>query len=186
MNDFCLKCDELKEVIYRPDIMYMMRKHANQTRNDGSPYWLHPLKVASILASLDTDDSDSFATPTLIRGALFHDLLEDTDTTFEELKSLYGEQVADLVQELTNNCTGVEKHPNLLKHAKTYSPSAKMIKLCDRWCNVHDSVFRSNWDVQKTKKYAKEGLELIEAMSPIPIQVINLTASAIRFFSCIV
>ena len=57
---------------------YAAKKHTNQKRKDGSPYIIHPLAVAEIVAEigLDTD---------AILGALLHDCIEDTDSTYDDI-----------------------------------------------------------------------------------------------------
>ena len=69
-------------------VEYARNKHIHQTRKDGSPYIIHPLAVAEIVSEmgLDTD---------AILGALLHDCIEDTDSTFDEIAMLFGETVAE-------------------------------------------------------------------------------------------
>jgi GTP pyrophosphokinase len=73
---------------------YAQKKHADQKRKDGSPYIIHPLAVAEIVAEigLDTD---------AIIGALLHDCIEDTDASYEEIEKLFGQTVAELVEGVT-------------------------------------------------------------------------------------
>ena len=73
---------------------YAEEKHANQKRKDGSPYIIHPLAVAEIVAEigLDTD---------AILGALLHDCIEDTDSSFDDIEKKFGKTVAELVEGVT-------------------------------------------------------------------------------------
>lgn len=66
-------------------------KHENQKRASGEPYIIHPLAVGEILIQLKMD-ADT------ICAGLLHDTLEDTATTYEELKELFGQAVADMVE----------------------------------------------------------------------------------------
>ncbi|MFA6905414.1 MAG: HD domain-containing protein, partial [Sphaerochaeta sp.] len=66
-------------------------KHENQKRASGEPYIIHPLAVGEILIQLKMD-ADT------ICAGLLHDTLEDTATTYEELKVLFGQAVADMVE----------------------------------------------------------------------------------------
>ncbi len=68
--------------------------HAGQTRRSGEPYLSHPLEVANILAEMRMDES-------VITAGLLHDTVEDTKATIEELDSLFGEEVADIVDGVT-------------------------------------------------------------------------------------
>ncbi len=69
-------------------------KHEGQFRESGEPYITHPLNVASILVDLGMDTDT-------ICGALLHDVVEDTETTLDDVKKLFGEDVAVLVDGVT-------------------------------------------------------------------------------------
>ena len=64
--------------------------HEGQFRNSGEPYFIHPVAVANILADLYMDDA------TIIAG-LMHDILEDTEVTFEQMAEMFDEEIANLV-----------------------------------------------------------------------------------------
>ena len=68
--------------------------HKNQFRKSGEPYIIHPLNVALILTSLEADLES-------IAAALLHDVVEDTAYTYENIKSLFGEEIANLVDGVT-------------------------------------------------------------------------------------
>ena len=69
-------------------------KHKNQKRQTGEPYIVHPLEVAYILADLRMDDAT-------ICAALLHDVVEDTDTTHEDIVNIFGEEIAEMVAGVT-------------------------------------------------------------------------------------
>jgi len=73
---------------------FISEKHREQKRLSGEPYVIHPLSVARILADLNMD-------ATTVVGGLLHDVLEDTETTYEELANLFGKDVADIVEGVT-------------------------------------------------------------------------------------
>jgi guanosine-3',5'-bis(diphosphate) 3'-pyrophosphohydrolase len=68
--------------------------HCSQKRSEGSPYIRHPLSVAYILADIKMD------LPSLAAG-LLHDTIEDTNTTIEDIRNLFGKEVAFIVESLT-------------------------------------------------------------------------------------
>jgi guanosine-3',5'-bis(diphosphate) 3'-pyrophosphohydrolase len=68
--------------------------HSSQKRVGGSPYIGHPVAVASILADMKMDVAT-------IAAGLLHDTIEDTVTTIKDIKSLFGEEIAFLVESLT-------------------------------------------------------------------------------------
>ena len=66
------------------------KAHSGQKRKSGEPYIIHPLCVAIILAQLELDKE------TIIAGIL-HDVIEDTEVTYEDISREFGEEVALLV-----------------------------------------------------------------------------------------
>ncbi len=85
------ECDlELLQRAY----VYTAKVHDGQVRHSGEPYLVHPLEVAGILVDLRLDDV------TIVAG-LLHDTVEDTLTTLDEIKRLFGEEVGFLVEGLT-------------------------------------------------------------------------------------
>ncbi|MBR3289953.1 MAG: bifunctional (p)ppGpp synthetase/guanosine-3',5'-bis(diphosphate) 3'-pyrophosphohydrolase, partial [Clostridia bacterium] len=75
-------------------IDYAVRCHDGQFRSSGEEYVCHPLQVCLILVELGMD------TPTL-QAALLHDVVEDTDSTLEDVTTQFGEEVAFLVDGVT-------------------------------------------------------------------------------------
>ena len=73
---------------------FMMLKHQNQFRKSGEPYYHHPIEVAYILASLN-------AGPSTIIAGLLHDVVEDTDTTIEDIEKMWDSDIAKIVDSLT-------------------------------------------------------------------------------------
>jgi len=73
---------------------YALRHHSGQTRASGEPFLIHPIEVALVLAEMKLD-------PTAIAAGLLHDAIEDTDSTLEDLKQEFGEQVAHIVEGVT-------------------------------------------------------------------------------------
>lgn len=74
--------------------VYSAAAHQGQVRASGEPYLLHPLEVANILAEMKLDEAT-------IAAGLLHDTVEDTLATVEEIDSLFGEDVADIVDGVT-------------------------------------------------------------------------------------
>ena len=84
----------LDENLLNQAYVFTVKKHGDQKRASGDPYFSHPVEVAGILTELKIDE------PTIVTG-LLHDTLEDTDATYEELQRLFGEEVAQLVDGVT-------------------------------------------------------------------------------------
>ena len=73
---------------------FALEAHKSQKRYSGDPYISHPVKVAEILTNLKLD------TATIITG-LLHDTVEDTPASMEELKKIFGNEIASLVDGVT-------------------------------------------------------------------------------------
>ena len=74
---------------------FCVRHHAGQMRASGEPYIIHPLEVAEVLAEMKMDS-------TSIAAGLLHDSVEDTPATNEEIAAGFGDQVAHIVEGVTN------------------------------------------------------------------------------------
>ncbi len=75
-------------------IKYIKEKHKGQKRKQGTPYYLHPVEVSIMLKE------KGFPIEYQIVG-LFHDLLEDTDTSYDEILKLTNSEIANAVKLLT-------------------------------------------------------------------------------------
>ena len=114
---------------------FASKKHQGQKRKTGEDYITHPIAVAEILFKY----KKSLHIDRLMAAAYLHDVLEDTDTTYYELISVFGYDVASIVKELTNNENmkkALGKATYLSYKLKEMSSWALTIKLCDRLHNV--------------------------------------------------
>lgn len=124
---------------------FSAQKHTQQRRKDkdSSPYINHPIEVANILTEAEITDTD-----TLIAGIL-HDTIEDTKTTYEEIVENFGENVAKIVMECSDDkkLDKVERKRLQISHADHISNNAKLIKLADKFSNCHDLISNppSSW-----------------------------------------
>ncbi|GAB4234683.1 MAG: bifunctional (p)ppGpp synthetase/guanosine-3',5'-bis(diphosphate) 3'-pyrophosphohydrolase [Methyloligellaceae bacterium] len=117
--------------------VYSMQAHGNQKRASGDPFFSHPLEVAAILADLKLDDAT-------IAAALLHDTIEDTEATREEIESLFGEEIASLVDGLTKIAKldlvtkRAEQAENFRKLLVAISSDIRvlLVKLADRLHNL--------------------------------------------------
>ena len=125
--------------------------HAGQYR-DGAinghrlPYILHPIEVVKTVRTWGAGD------PVTLAAAVLHDTLEDTSLTLTDLVDTCGEQVANIVRELTYDRDSGLTKPEYLQHFATASIPALVIKLADRYCNVNDFLLTK-------PAYAKEYFE---------------------------
>ena len=138
---------------------YAYRKHFSQKRITGDDYITHPLNVAWILTDVNADGK-------AIAAALLHDTIEDSDSTYEEINNLFGEEVAKIVDGVTkinrlNFTTDSEQMAaNQRKILVGLSSDVRVliVKLADRLHNMRTLYVLSE---AKQKRKAKETLEIL-------------------------
>ena len=111
-------------------------KHQAQRRKNGDiPYINHPIGVARILWE-DGEVRD----PATLAAALLHDTVEDTDTTPSELSAEFGEHVAQIVAEVTDDKSlpKIERKRKQVEHARHASVEARLVKFGDKLYNLRD------------------------------------------------
>lgn len=129
-------------------------KHRMQRRGDveKTPYINHPLELAAILT-----EEAGVSDVTILCGALLHDTLEDTETTFDELKQFFGIEIASLVLEVSNDMSlsSIERRIYESRKVAELSNSAKIIKLADKLANIRDvsTMPPVGWTKEKKKEY---------------------------------
>ncbi|MGM9554564.1 MAG: RelA/SpoT family protein [Faecousia sp.] len=139
-----LHCPQADMEVIDRAVEYAAEKHRDQKRKDGSPYIIHPLAVAEIVAEtgLDTD---------AILGAILHDCIEDTDSTYDEIARQFGSTVASLVEGVTKltrvEYTTLEQQQmeNLRKMFMAMSKDIRvvLIKICDRLHNTRTMQYQT-------------------------------------------
>ena len=130
--------------------------HKNQKRKSGEPYITHPLQVAIYLSEINLDIETIIA-------ALLHDLIEDTDITYEDIMSKFGKEVANIVDGVTKldkikyNTTEEAKADAIRKMVIAMSKDIRVLilKLADRLHNIKTIEFHNEW---KQEKIASETL----------------------------
>ena len=125
-------------------VEYASNKHIDQKRKDGSPYIIHPLAVAEIVAEMGLDMD-------AVLGALLHDCIEDTDASHEDIEKLFGQTVAELVEGVTKltraNFSSSEQAQmeNLRKMFMAMSKDIRvvLIKIADRLHNMRTMQYQT-------------------------------------------
>ncbi len=153
----CLSQDELvarvkaydpsvDESLLRRAYDFAKSAHGIQMRHSGDPYYAHPVEVATILTSLHMDVQS-------VCTALLHDVLEDTGTTYEQLETLFGREIADLVNGVTKLGQVELSNPDATRERKQAENFQKfvlamsrdvrvlLVKLCDRLHNMRTLQF---------------------------------------------
>lgn len=82
--------------VFEKAVVFAVKAHEGQKRKDGSVYILHPLEDAAIVGTMTNDQE-------ILAAAVLHDTVEDTDVTADEILENFGERVARLVANETEN-----------------------------------------------------------------------------------
>ena len=162
-------CDAIKKHLPGADMAlidravdYANRKHKLQKRKDGSPYIIHPLAVAQIVAEMGLDCD-------AILGALLHDCIEDTDASHEDIEKIFGPTVAELVEGVTKltraNFSSSEQAQmeNLRKMFMAMSKDIRvvLIKIADRLHNMRTMQY------QTPEKQIQKCRETMDVYAPL-------------------
>lgn len=140
--------------------------HEGQLRRDGSKYITHPLAVSNILLDLKMD-------PDSICAALMHDVLEDCDVNKNNLKKLFGDSVAEIVDgvsklgKLDITSKNDRDANNLQKMMLAMSKDVRvvLVKICDRLHNM-----RTIEHLPRSKQI-KKSKETIELYGPLALRI---------------
>lgn len=143
--------------------VYAMKAHGGQTRASGDPYFSHPLAVAAILTQLRAD-------PATVTTALLHDVVEDTDATIEDIRNLFGDEIASLVDGVTK-LSKIELKSGASKQAENFRKlvvamaddvRVLLVKLADRLHNM-----RTLHHISKPEKRQRIAHETMEIYAPL-------------------
>jgi len=156
------KARKLAEAAHRS--IDQRRKYTND------PYIIHPASVAKLVSSV----TDNVA---MISAAWLHDVVEDTSVTLDEIRNEFGDEIADLVSDLTDVSKPEDGNRKIRKatdreHTRLSSPEAKTIKLADLIDNAssiieHDPGFARVFMEEKRLLLGilKEGDEVLYVMA---------------------
>ena len=134
--------------------LFAADKHRGQKRKDaqGTPYINHPIMVVNLMASIGriTDIE-------VLQAGMLHDTVEDTDTSAEEIESIFGYSVRSLVMEVTDDKSleKPERKRIQIEKAPRLSPRAKVIKLADKIANLTDMIASppAHWPLERRQQY---------------------------------
>ena len=133
---------------------FSAEKHKDQRRKDAkaAPYINHPIEVAEILWRLG-----AVRDTTLLLASILHDTIEDTDTTADEIRTAFGEEVLALVLEVTDDKSlPKQKRKELqVENAPRKTRPAKLLKLADKISNVQGIISSppKDWSLERKQEY---------------------------------
>lgn len=131
----------MKSLLLQSAGMFALEAHRGQLRDDGRPFILHPITVARIIEKVAPYDEN------LIAAALMHDIIEDTLFTYKDLKNQFGEDIADLVNEVSHE--GAHDSRGFY-FPRLHTQRGIMLKFADRLSNISDM---QTWDEKRKKHY---------------------------------
>ena len=151
--------ENVDEALLNRAYVFAMRAHGTQKRASGDPYFSHPLEVAAILTDMKLD-CDTIAT------ALLHDVVEDTVATIDEIRDVFGDKIAELVDGVTKlskielQTESVRQAENFRKFLLAMSNDIRvlLVKLADRCHNMRTLKHIKKMD--KRRRIANETLEI--------------------------
>ena len=146
--------DEEQNKLIRKAFDIALDTHKDQRRKTGEPYIYHPIEVAKIVAN------EIGLGATSIACALLHDVIEDSEYTYEDIKKIFGQKIADIVNGLTK--ISVMNHQNISVQSENYRKllltlsedfRVILIKIADR---LHNMRTLESMRDDKQKKIASE------------------------------
>src|ERR1035437_78645 len=154
---------DMDEGLVNRAYIYAMKMHGAQKRASGDLYFSHPLEVAGIMTEMKMDTA-------AICTALLHDTVEDTVATLDDIRNLFGEEVARLVDGVTKlsriefQSAQEKQAENFRKLVLAMSEDIRvlLVKLADRLHNM-----RTLHHIQKPEKRKRIALETIEIYAPL-------------------
>ncbi len=149
--------DANTDIVYKAYV-FAAKMHRGQTRLSGEPYLSHPIETALLLANMKMD-------AITVATGLLHDVLEDTDTTFEQMEDLFGAEIANLVEGVTKirkiHFASREEYQaeNLRKMLLAMAKDIRVliVKLADRLHNVRTLNYASE---SHQRRVAQETLDI--------------------------
>jgi len=151
--------------LYQKAIKFAGEAHKNQlVPGTGSNYLLHLSNVAMEVIFAHKYEQN-FAIDFAVQLALLHDIIEDTEVTYNELRQKFDKKIADGVIALTKN-KRLDKKLQLsdsLKRIQKQPKEIAIVKLADRITNLQKPpVF---WNVKKRKSYLKQAVEIFTSLA---------------------
>jgi len=152
-------------------LAFAAHKHRDQRRKDAvaSPYINHPIALANVLANEAGIDDEA-----VLIAAVLHDTVEDTETSEEELIREFGQEIASVVLEVTDDqlLSKADRKRLQVESAGTISRQAKLVKLADKICNLRDIATSppAGWPVARKQEYfdwAKSVIDGLRGVHPV-------------------
>lgn len=146
-------------------LAFAAERHSQQRRKDAqqSPYLNHLIEVARLLFEVG-----GIQDPVTLAAGLLHDILEDTQTSADEIRVHFGEDVLTVIREVSDDKTlpKADRKQLQILHAPGLSQKAKLVKLADKISNVYDVAHLPphSWPVERRKGYLDWAQAVVEGL----------------------
>ena len=145
----------------------------------GDAYFNHLAEVALMCAELETFD------PVLVAACYLHDTVEDTDVTETIVRAEFGDEIADLVMDVTDppGLKGKKRRARQVSHTAAAGPRVKRLKLADKTSNVEEMIGHpaADFDVKAGTRYLKWARRVVDVCRGLePALEARFDASAAR------
>lgn len=144
-------------------------KHKYQRRKGDDnmvPYINHPIQIAKLIA-----ENYGTGNVELLIAAILHDIIEDTETSPEEIEEKFGTRVREIVLEVSDdkNLVKAERKRLQVENSHRISNEAKIIKLGDKICNVKDMINSppKDWTIERIIEYISWSKNVIKGVKGV-------------------
>lgn len=143
-------------------------RHRKQKRKGfaGDPYVNHLLEVAQLLSHAGETDEE------LLAAALLHDVVEDTETTFDEIETRFGARVREMVEDVTDDITlsSAERKHLEIQAAASGTREAQSIKVADKISNLRALITTPpvGWSIERRLNYCHFARNLVAVCTQAP------------------
>jgi guanosine-3',5'-bis(diphosphate) 3'-pyrophosphohydrolase len=156
-------------------VMFAAERHRNQRRKDvdATPYINHPLSLACLLANEGgVQDLD------VLKAAILHDTIEDTETSEDELRAKFGDVVTNIVLEVTDDksLSKAQRKQLQIDHASHKSSGAALVKLADKTCNLRDIAASppADWSLARRREYFDWAKQVVNGLPLVNSKLLAL------------
>lgn len=134
-------------------VEFGVRAHGAQKRKTGAPYIVHPIDAAQILVA-----EGGVVDLSVLQAAVLHDVVEDTSTGLDAIRAVFGDKVASIVAEVTDDKSLLpsQRKQAQIDHIPHISREAQLVKLADKLSNLRATVAERppSWTLMRTQGYA--------------------------------
>ncbi len=137
-----------------------MHRHQRRKGLNSIPYINHPIGVADLIVRVAGVEDVR-----VIQAALLHDVVEDTSATVDDIQKKFGDEVATIVDELTDDITlnSSKRKEIQLKNASRISDKARLIRIADKICNIEDLMkYPMPWTKKRKNSYVQWARNVVE------------------------